>query len=305
MNNPSNIITKARLIFSFAFIFIGCQNSEIKQELSDDQEVEQQVVEQDQTAVNLSVTFQVPTPNELFTLFNDVEVNFDVNLLNPTSNADKYRSSKNMALNFGVYSADLAFAANFGEATESLKYFSVIKNIGDELNVNNAFDQLVFDRIEQNIQENNNDSLFNLSNETYYNAYSYLKDNDRGATLSLIVVGGWVESLYILSNLVDFEIENGLLSRIADQRLTLENLYGFMSEYQNDSDVSEMMEALRPIEEVLMNLESEESAIATQVGEDGTYNLDGGADFIINQDQFNLLKEAVDTLRNSIIESEI
>ena len=262
-------------------------------------------IEEAQTVVDLSVTYQVPTPNELFTLFNDVEVIFDVNLLNPTSNADIYSTNKNKALSFGVYSADLAFAANFGEATESLKYFSVIKNIGDELNVNNAFDQLVFDRIEQNIQGNNNDSLFNLSNETYYNAYSYLKDNDRGATLSLIVVGGWVESLYILTNLVDFEAQNGLLSRIADQRLTLENLYGFMSEYQNNSDVSEMMEALKPIEDVLMNLESNESAIATEVDDDGTYNLDGGADFIINQEQFNSLKEAVSALRNSIIESEI
>lgn len=305
MNKSFNIISKATLFFSFAFIFMSCQNTEVNNEESEVVDLEEQDVEESQSDVDLSVSYQVPTPNELFTLFSDVEVNFDANLLNSTTNTEKYNSNKIKALNFGVYSTDLAFAANFGEATASLKYFSVIKNIGDELNVNNAFDQLVFDRIEQNIQANNSDSLFNLSNETYYNAYSYLKDNERGSTLSLIVVGGWVESLYILTNLVDYEVDKELLSRIADQRLTLENLYGFMAEYQSDSDVSEMVASLLPIEEVLMNLESEESSIETGVDDNGTYNLDGGADFFLTQDEFISLKEAVNALRTSIVESEI
>ena len=305
MNKSFNIISKATLVFSFALIFMSCQNTEVNNEESEVVDLEEQDVEESQSDVDLSVTYQVPTPNELFTLFSDVEVNFDANLLNSTTNTEKYTSNKIKALNFGVYSTDLAFAANFGEATASLKYFSVIKNIGDELNVNNAFDQLVFDRIEQNIQANNSDSLFNLSNETYYNAYSYLKDNERGSTLSLIVVGGWVESLYILTNLVDYEVDKELLSRIADQRLTLENLYGFMAEYQSDADVSEMVASLLPIEEVLMNLGSEESSIETGVDDNGTYNLDGGADFFLTQDEFISLKEAVNALRTTIVESEI
>ena len=305
MNKSFNIISKATLFFSFAFIFMSCQNTEVNNEESEVVDLEEQDVEESQSDIDLSVSYQVPTPNELFTLFSDVEVNFDANLLNSTTNTEKYNSNKIKALNFGVYSTDLAFAANFGEVTASLKYFKVIKNIGDELNVNNAFDQLVFDRIEQNIQANNSDSLFNLSNETYYNAYSYLKDNERGSTLSLIVVGGWVESLYILTNLVDYEVDKELLSRIADQRLTLENLYGFMAEYQSDSDVSEMVASLLPIEDVLMNLESEESSIETGVDDNGTYNLDGGADFFLTQDEFISLKEAVNALRTSIVESEI
>jgi PBP1b-binding outer membrane lipoprotein LpoB len=72
MNNPSNIIKKATLIFSFAFIFVGCQNSEVNPEINANEEVEEQNVEESQTGTNLSVTYQVPTPNELFTLFNDV-----------------------------------------------------------------------------------------------------------------------------------------------------------------------------------------------------------------------------------------
>ncbi|MBG16667.1 MAG: hypothetical protein CL853_09985, partial [Crocinitomicaceae bacterium] len=151
MDKPIRIVFS---VFVMVLLVVGCQPTEEKTEpvIDDSSEV--------------SVTFQVPTPNELFTLFDQVNVNFNSDLLSSTENIEqKYISNKNKALCFGVFSADLAFAANFGEASESLKYFSAIRNLGDQLNVNNAFDQVVFDRIEKNIDQNNNDSLFSLSSE--------------------------------------------------------------------------------------------------------------------------------------------
>ena len=287
--------------FMMLFFFIGCQPTEEKSDV-----VLDETPQETPQVADVSVTFQVPTPNELFTLFDEVSVDFNADLLNSTENIDQlYSTNKSKALSFGAYSADLAFAANFGEASESLKYFSAIRSLGDQLNVNNAFDQAVFDRIEQNIDQGNNDSLFNLSSETYYNAYSYLKENDRGPALSLIIVGGWVESLYLLTNLVDESNSDYLLSRVADQRLTLENLYGFMSEFQENQDVADVMKALVPIEDVLMNLDTDESEVATQANENGTFSLEGGTDFVLSQEQFNTLKDAVSNLRSSIVLSEI
>ena len=287
--------------FMMLFLFIGCQPTEEKSDV-----VLDETPQETPQVADVSVTFQVPTPNELFTLFDEVSVDFNADLLNSTENIDQlYSTNKSKALSFGAYSADLAFAANFGEASESLKYFSAIRSLGDQLNVNNAFDQAVFDRIEQNIDQGNNDSLFNLSSETYYNAYSYLKENDRGPALSLIIVGGWVESLYLLTNLVDDSNSDYLFSRVADQRLTLENLYGFMSEFQENQDVADVMEALVPIEDVLMNLDTDESEVATQANENGTFSLEGGTDFVLSQEQFNTLKDAVSNLRSSIVLSEI
>ena len=287
--------------FMMLFLLIGCQPTEEKSDV-----VLDETPQETPQVADVSLTFQVPTPNELFTLFDEVSVDFNADLLNSTENIDQlYSTNKSKALSFGAYSADLAFAANFGEASESLRYFSTIRSLGDQLNVNNAFDQAVFDRIEQNIDQGNNDSLFNLSCETYYNAYSYLKENDRGPALSLIIVGGWVESLYLLTNLVDESNSDYLLSRVADQRLTLENLYGFMSEFQENQDVADVMEALVPIEDVLMNLDTDESEVATQANENGTFSLEGGTDFVLSQEQFNTLKDAVSNLRNSIVLSEI
>ena len=50
-----------------------------------------------------------------------------------------------------------------------------------------------------------------LSNDTYFQAYSYLEENERGSTLALIVLGGWIESLYIMTNLGEYEEGSSLL----------------------------------------------------------------------------------------------
>ena len=292
-----SMLVMGTLILSLAVVTSSCEGTATD---NTDNPVTNQDTLVDEIGNNVS--YQVPTPNELFSIIKDVNISFDAGVLNDPANSDKYTTKKTQALNFGVYSADLAFAASFDAGNESLKYFSVIKNIGDVLNVNNAFDQTVFDRIEKNIQEGQSDSLFKLSDETYYNAYSYLEENKRGTTLALIVLGGWVESLYIMMNLGEFEEGNALSSSIADQKLTLENLLQFMSDYQDDDEVMEMMESLVDLEVIFSELDqSDFEEVSTSLEGDVTM-FEGGSDLVLSEEKFVELKEAVNALRTSIVE---
>ena len=76
MNKSFNIISKATLFFSFAFIFMSCQNTEVNNEESEVVDLEEQDVEESQSDIDLSVSYQVPTPNELFTLFLILSIKF-------------------------------------------------------------------------------------------------------------------------------------------------------------------------------------------------------------------------------------
>jgi hypothetical protein len=246
----------------------------------------------------------VPTPNELFDIIKEINVSYDEQVLNNPDNIDNYTDKKSQSLNFGIYTANLAFAASFGNPSESAKYFTVIKDMGDLLNINNALDQTVFDKIDKSIQENNNNELFKLSNDTYYDAYTYLKVNDRGPSLALIVLGGWVESLYIMTQLGKYEEGSVLVSRIIDQKYTLENLYDFMQEYESDIDVMEMMATLQPIDEVFLNLEESLGDEFSNSNEKDVNLMDGGSDFSMTEDQYDHLKNAVNELRTKIVESD-
>ena len=312
MKYKSNKMFSQLVSVVLCLIIFSCNNNtketnEIENTDLDTSQVVNDVLDDINTNLVLdqNINYQVPTPNELFSIIKDLDVTFDASLLNSTENSDKYTTGLLQALNFGVYSADLAFTSSFGASNEALKYFGTVKTIGDNLKVSNAFDQTVFNRIQQNIEDDNIDSLFTISNETYFNAYSYLEDNDRGATLSLIIFGGWIEGLYIMTNIEKHTEGSELSYRISDQRFTYENLLGFMAKYQDDELVSDMMNELSELEEIFLSFEQTEEEVVTTETKEGKFNLDGGVTLNMNIDQFNLLKDKVNELRTSIIEATI
>lgn len=255
--------------------------------------------------VSDNMYYSVPTPNELFNVLKLLNMPFNASLMNDPANADKYTESMSQALNFGVYSADLAMASSYNESTNTLAYFKVIRKLGEALNINNAFDETVFKRLEENISSGKTDSLAILSNETYYDAYSYLEENQRGSTLALIVIGGWVESIHIMANSSKFVEGSEFAKRLADQKLTMENLMGFLMQFQDDENVAIIMEELIPLDEFFMNLEVIEGDEITTSQEDGVYMLSGGSDVSMSAEDFEVLKTLVSDLRGSIVNAEI
>ena len=158
--------------------------------------------------------------------------------------------------------------------------------------------------MQTNLENSNPDSLFYLSNETYYNAYSYLEENDRRDVLGMIVVGGWIEGLNIILNLEPYNENSEVCQRIADQKLTLENLLVFTSSIQNDQ-LTEIVGELAAIEEVFNYNSSEETESAdftSSESEDGVMIFGGGSSSSITEQQFNELKSIVLDLRTSITE---
>ncbi len=258
-----------------------------------------------EVAVEDNMQYSVPTPNELFNVLKSLNMPFNASLMNDPANVENYTESMSQALNFGVYSADLAMAASYNEGTNTLAYFKVIRKLGESLNINNAFDETVFKRVEENINSGSTDSLTVLSNDTYYDAYSYLQENQRGATLAMIVVGGWAESIHILANSGTFVEGSEFSKRLADQRLTMENLMGFLMDYQDDENIAIIMEELIPLDEFFMNLEVIEGDAISTSEEDGVYVLTGGSDVSMSAADFEILKTLVSDLRGSIVNAEL
>jgi hypothetical protein len=123
----------------------------------------------------------------------------------------------------------------------------------------------------------------------------------------MIIVGGWVEGLNIILNIKPYEEGSEIVQRIADQKLTLENLLVFTSKIQDD-DLNQVISELSAIDEVFSAVsEGEENngELITTTGEDGVAMLGGGASMTISEEQFNQLKVIVHDLRTSIIEGAL
>ncbi len=105
-----------------------------------------------------------------------------------------------MALNLGIYSTDLSYASLFDQTQATLNYINAAKKMADGLEILDAIDEQTISRLEENI--NNRDVIIDIISETLLNSSSFLEDRGLQATSAVILVGGWVEGLYIATNLV-------------------------------------------------------------------------------------------------------
>lgn len=289
-----------RLILSFtaiSFLVWGCSSGDEGAQKVEEEEV----VKKDTADAGPKPFFQIPTPNELFTVIKEIGGKARTDLMNPVGNVDKYTDSYQKGVNFGVYSADLAYASAYEMGTTSLDYFKVISKMGDDLGVSGAFDKTIFDRIEKNLD--NGDSLLSMSNDTYFEAYAYLEENEKGAVLGLIVTGGWIESMYIVTNLVDkYSDSNPIIERIAGQKYTLENLLGYLYEYPDDENVGMAVAELQKLEAIYGLMEVTGELNSTTVEKEGDLNvISGGKSIKITKETFLELKAVVKEIRESFV----
>ncbi len=280
---------------SFAFLVAGCSGS------SDENDIQNVNVDSTDLATADSalpvVDYSVPTPNELFEIIKLQGGKQQMNLVNSLENSENYVDVKSKALNFGVYSADVAYLSCFGIGIDFLKYFKKIEELGEELGISGAFDEGVMERIENN--EANADSLFMISNDTYYNSYMYLEENQKGVELSLIMVGGYIESLYIITNLVKtYSDTDPIIEKIGDQKVVMENLIDFITQYSDDASVAEVIADLKSLSEVFeKNMTFQESSSKVSNSEDGTLMISGGGAYIMTKDAFDKIKAKSAELR--------
>ena len=285
------------LLFSSA-VMLSCGSNEMDVDVEDAVEDSTEVVQVVDNDLPL-IEYSVPTPNELFEIIKAEGGELKIDLINSLDNEENYIDLKSKALNFGTYSADLGYMSCFDNSIEFLKYTKVVERLGDELGISEVFDEELMERIENN--EGDTDSLFIISNDTYYDSYQFLEENEKGTELALIISGGFIESLYIVSNLVDsYSEDTGIIEKIGDQKLVLENILDFCMTYMDEPAVSETMDDLFSLSEVFeKNMEFVEGE--SNIKSDGdVVTLSGGGHFKMTEKAFNAIKEKVTEIRTKI-----
>jgi hypothetical protein len=179
--------------------------------------------------------FSIPSPIQIALLSKKLNIPFDINLLNKSNKYSKYSSGFKQALNLGVYGADLGYLNIYDQLPEAAQYFAVIKTMSTDLGVINTFSQETIERIEKN--NNNKDSLVYILSTIYRDVDSYLLDNERNDVGVLILAGGWIESLYIMTQLNKQQKNQEIIDKIGEQKTPLKNLIELLKPfYGNETD---------------------------------------------------------------------
>lgn len=292
----SNYLLLAPLSLSFLLASCGGDKNEGTDDLATADSVKTEV-----TATQVTETFfQVPSPGEMLTFIKMVggKNNKNVSFLNPASNQKNYTDNKLKALNFGIYSCDLSYCSIFEIGTEALKYFAVVKQLGDQIGVAAAIQPDVLKRLEGNL--GNPDSLSVITDDLYFSSFETLEGGKQGPTLSMVVAGGWIESLYIATNLAKYEPNSPIVERLADQKYTLDNLVEFLKKYEKESaDVAAVVSQFSELQAEFNKIGEKDAAAATASADKNKKILGGGKELTISADQYKAIVEKIKTIRNS------
>ncbi|MCK4662403.1 MAG: hypothetical protein KAT68_06035 [Bacteroidales bacterium] len=218
---------------------LSCNSKTSQDTLSNIEEksIEQTSVTDSNRLKNIKAIFyNLPSPIEMAQLLQNANALYNPELLNSVTNVDNYTKTESLALNLGVYGADLSYNRLNDQIQQSINYLAAIRKISEQLKIPQDEGAFTVTRIEENV--GNRDTLFQIISDTYADADIYLKENNRESTAILIIAGGWIEALYIATNIIDKNNPNQqLMYRIAEQKFSLINLINIVDKCENNAEI--------------------------------------------------------------------
>lgn len=269
----------------------------------EEEQTEKQIVETQDTIKSgvLNVggqLFSIPSPVQTAMLIQKLGLPFNKNILFPSNKANNFNTDASRSLLLGVYGADLGYVSMYNQTQEALSYLASIKQIADKLGISSAFDEKTFKRFENNLT--NKDSLVVLVGVAYRSSDNYLKNNKRLDISSLILLGGWLESMNIAIESYKAKKNDEIKRRIAEQKLTVNNLVQLIT--LNAPDQTDLLASLKELATLYEKIEFkyQYAEPTTDTAKKITY-INSTNELVMNDNTFNSIIEKIQSFRNKII----
>lgn len=237
--------------------------------------------------VNFDVINSMPDPIEMVDLIKSIGVEYDNSILNKPANTEKYNAEHKMALNIGVYSVDLGYANLHNKTQDAINFLDATKKMAEGLKVSQYFD---FEAIKKVTQEKKDlNELLLVTLQGLEKMRQGLEDEKRSETVTLVVIGGWLESIYIAAQVAEKADKQELKEKIADQKAVITSLITMIEPNKSSSKhIEELYADLKKIEGAYQNI--------------SVTPVDGKPSEVkMTKEDFTKLNQALKDVRNKIV----
>ncbi len=192
----------------------------------------------------------LPNPSYVTHWLNMPDVKFDANILSPVKNANHYETNYSMAINLGVYSADLIYSTFYEHKQITIKYISAVKILAEGLGISNFIEQSDIVKLEENVYEI--DSVKVLVDRIFLSSNKILNDNNRPEIALLVEVGAWVESMYISMQLSkqSNSINKVLVEQLSSQYNTLSAIIKALKKFSHIKQINSIYFCMKEIHNI-------------------------------------------------------
>ena len=296
-------IVKVCSVLLLSHLLLGCNNSNSKTSESSEQT---ESIKLDEDLINdfnksKHIFYSLPSPLETAVLIKKSGTSYNEDLLNPIDNVSKYNSNYKMALNLGVYSADLSYTSLFDQNQTSIKYMGNACKLADGLGIMGAIDEGSIERLQENM--NNREIVLEIVSETFMNSNAYLAENNRPTIGVMVLVGGWVEGLYLATKLTNGNMDNKqLIERIIYQKLSLETVISLIEEYNDSDEMGALREKMETLKTIYDQVEIKTGAVAAETNaETQTTTIKSNTSATMSPEVFKALLQKIEEIRNDFI----
>lgn len=294
-------ILRSLLVLSSVTFFASCGSNQDENQESNEEDTTA-TVENTNTGKQ-NVFYSIPSPIQLGKMLKRAGATYDLKMLNSKDNVSKYSTTASKALNLGVYGADMSYSAIFGQTQECMNFLDCSKKLADELGSSGAFAGETIDRLKKN--SSNQDSLLYMISDIFLNSNESFKDNEQGNVALLAIAGGFIEGLYVGTQVAKkLQDNSSVITRIAELKGSLNNIVALLNTQNQDADVAPILADLKEIKAVYDEMQMEEAAPTVKA--DSTTNvitIGGSAKYNLTKDQLDRITTKTEMLRNKIVNS--
>eukprot|EP01012_Entosiphon_sulcatum_P031879 TRINITY_DN40604_c0_g1_i1.p1 TRINITY_DN40604_c0_g1~~TRINITY_DN40604_c0_g1_i1.p1 ORF type:complete len:309 (-),score=50.43 TRINITY_DN40604_c0_g1_i1:445-1347(-) len=256
-------------------------------------------------AIGLNVggkLFSVPSPIQTALLVQKSGVSYDKAILNPGNKNGQYVSDFSKSLNLGIYGADLGYVSMYNQTQDALGYLGAVKQIADKLGVSAAFDQQTMKRINDNIS--NKDSMLVLVGIAYRASDAYLKTNKRTEISSLILTGGWIESMHFCINAYNKKPTDEIKYRLAEQKQALSSITDLIRSH-NMPDAADLIKDLETLSKIYEGVTMKYTYVepTTDEAKKITY-INSTTEISVSKEQLDAIAKQITAMREKIINAK-
>ncbi len=290
------------LLLLMIFSIFGCKNGRSNQEESNGKDT----VEVADTTVKVKpkkVFHSIPSPLQVTALLKQAGAKFVSSILNPPSNASKYSTTFNKSLVIGIYGTDLAYANMFNQTQQAISFMEAIMKVSEGLGLTSILSSSkLLSRFQNNM--NNQDSLFSIIAELYRETDESLKENEQKNSAALILAGGWIEGLYIATDLAKMNPNKELNNRIAELKFSLSRLLEKLDDEKSNPETIGLIKDLTSIKQTYEAVDISYSKKEPTTNEDSKLTtINSSSQVTISDAQLKELSAKIESLRNKIVKT--
>ncbi len=243
--------------------------------------------------------FSIPSPIQTALLIKKSGYTYNKDILNKSDNYSRYDTKYKKALNLGIYGADLGYISLYDQTQDAISYMASVEKLANDVGVASVFNGDLLKRFQTNM--GNHDSLLAMVSEAFRRSDAYFKDNRQQDVSALILIGGWIESLYFATKANSQSNQQEVVRRIAEQKISVQNLIKMLSVYSDKPDYAELIKKLTELSTVFDNVEFVYNYVPpTTDDKNKMTNINSTSDVKITPEQLKDITEKVAAIRNQI-----